>query len=56
MEYLKCFWNNKMEGNKHRKICLLVRIKLNSLENKIFKALIEPYISHVETALVTYEE
>ena len=53
MELLKCFFeNNGKEKNRHKKIAILARIKLNSIEEIIPKAL----ISHEKFTLVINEE
>ena len=44
------------ENNKQRKITLLTKTKLNSIEKKISKALIDSDISHNEFTLVINEK
>ena len=42
----------KKKKNKHNKIVLLVKTKLNTIEVNISKALIDSYISHDEFGVV----
>ena len=51
--FLKTIRNKK---TKHNKIIMLTRSKLNSIENKIFKALIDSEISHEDLEIIINEE
>ena len=52
-KFLKTIRNKK---KKHNKIVMLARSKLNSIENKIFKALMDNEISHEEFETIIDEE
>ena len=51
--FLKTIRNKK---TKHNKIIMLTRSKLNSIENKIFKALTDSEISHEDLEIIINEE
>ena len=51
--FLKTIRNNK---KKHNKIAMLTRIKLNIIENKISKALMDNEISHEDFETTIIEE
>ena len=52
-KFLKTIRNKK---KKHNKIVMLARSKLNSIENKIFKALIDNEISHEDFETIINEQ
>ena len=54
--FIKKFLKTRNKKKKHNKIVMLARSKLNSIENKIFKALIDNEISHEDFETIINEQ
>ena len=53
--FIKKFLKTRNKKKKHNKIVMLARSKLNSIENKIFKALIDNEVSHEDFETIINE-
>ena len=54
--FLKKFLKTRNKKTQHNKIIMLARSKLNSIENEIFKALVDNEVSHEHFEIVINEE
>ena len=54
--FVKKNLKTRNKKNKHNKIVMLTRSKLNSIESKISKALVDYKISHEEFEIIIDEE
>ena len=54
--FVKMFLKTRNKKKKHNKIVMLARSKLNSIENKISKALMDNEISHEDFETIINEE